>query len=1009
MVYVQLTEEEKFHVLLVAFGLFSVALVVSICLASAFCPLNRWLLERNERRKRRRLQWPPAHTGGQRHYHSAGPDSKSSTLSSYAGPPPAYEAALRASRLQSLTGASSVQADWLQEALNCKNGQLNRCPSSAETCQLDLGDYFHQPKGELAGAGASNDHHCIPMEAGIQLSANNRQRQPPVMMRLWVCLLDPADLVARARLSSASNSTPGGGPEALRQKSSERQEARRSSLSLTRQLSIPQLFDSLINLTSRSASSSALCDQANQQEQPPRPEEEQATGAKHQSHGPLSGIEFSSLSSSSSSSTENQPANSKTESTTTTTATRKPDQRPSSSLSTKWPSISPVSSITSRVLHMNVASFSYVKDESLISSKKHNQMNFHHFQSQSSTLAAAANTKKGNSKMCQLLVSICDIENLLSSSWLNERACSKLASSSSIYIQCEILCSKSTATRGLLRNPLKALQQTAANAVNLTTSTTAASATKPGGPSTCGANNDKNTMDFASTLPAAAIEQPPVCPIRLNPPKDEPSGDLSMEQPYSSGCFGQDTQSQTSTNWKHEPDADGKSIVVFQSVPKQIEQQQQLAMDSSQRHSSDDNLNIIDLIQFDSVFVSPILSRSTLDGGHLRLRVYSQCKYVNETCLVELKLPLKQLVKAETGDNLADARTPRPQHQADLILNNLLANLVTASTGSPLSTLIEQISAEEAEEDSRRGGGGDNDEHAKSRNELVIDANRLAANKWSSLTQISKFLNTDESHDDQAELHELGWHDHCQRLIEQNYCRSMLVSHWLNYLVAPSYECQLVEETRGKLVLGLTYLPTSNRLIFNAHRASVELDRLNPSEKQLVKKLRLQSDTLYLVRFMMLANGRVLKRKQSALAAKRPEWDGQEAITFDLVNASVEQPSFLVSFVMRNGQACRAPPRFARSAAHQHKLSGHNGQQLGAKDNNCWPPTMVSSFSEPESLRGSGDQQQARSTLSSSSSARQQPQQSRDFVVGHLVLADELWNELRAQPRRQIVKQFKLM
>lgn len=1146
MVSIQLSDEEKLQVLIVALLLFVAASILSICLAAAVCPLNRWLTERHERKRRRQQHdfssrfnvhnnsrcWSHSTTGSrkvngrfvanaataaastalnQQHYLAQQHKSASSaTLTSYLGPPPAYEAALRASRLQSITslnalGTNSSSAnsnnpppspDWLQSALNsAKNND-----SSVEPQPLDLGDYFHAPKefaAPLSVFGGAADqtnypHVCIPManNNGQLLAATTSQqsgttkRPPPVMLRLWVSLMDPGELVARAREQLEASASTNENSKC------DNDDGRGGRL--TRQLSIPQLFGSLMSLTGSKSSSNI--EQQQQQQQATNTNEQQLNSFTNELSS-LSSQE-SSLSSSNNSHPNKQTITDSNDQSNETQSTSNDEQPkcPAPEVNKPKPACdsnnnndnrptqpnnnnstmrfrrrcSPISPITSRVLHMNVASFSYVKDESLISTKRHNQMNFNHFYSQPNktppTIQQAQISSKNSSKsMCQLLISICDIENLLNSSWLNERACARLAQSSSIYIQCEILTTKlqvtSTAAR-LLRNPLKVLQH-----------------------QTSSSSLQTHTVDFKSEIPATAIEQ--------TPPPTSAKQDSSLEQaPQPDELQPPERQQQHATeseticdqqkpdlqqieveapNWRHEPQANGKSIVVFQSVPKQLMQQQH------QQHQAADSTSI-DLIQFDSVFVSPILSRSTLEDGCLRFRVYSQCKYVNETCLAELKLPLKHLVRAQTRDNLGDASV-RPQKQADLILNNLLANLVTASTGSPLSTLIEQISAERDEDPAGQATDCSEQKEEQQANTnpfasmfpwqtraptVAIQGNNSSLPRSSSSLGVTLFSSEsssaqsskvrtgdDTADDDDDDTDEERWRLECERRIEQNYCRSLMVSHWLNYLVAPSYECQTVEETRGQLYLGITYLPTSNRLLFNAHKATIELDSLsnrsaNSTNKQLIKKLRLQSDTSYLVRFMMLASGRVSKRKQTG-AAQKPEWDSQEAVTFDLVNVSVEQPSFIVALVMRNSRV--GPTLLTGSLQNLPTLANYSGLSLStANVDQTNRPSAGGVQSEPESLRSrvmfptdEGAIYRHRANLSSStgivnnhdlgspaitttaaaaaatsaapsSSARRfNGRTAKDLVIGHFVLSDEIWHELRAQPRKQIMKQFKLV
>lgn len=1191
---IHLSEEEKFQVLLVAFVLFLVALLVALCLAITCCPLNKWLLGLDEKRRKRRQELAVRRQRNLVHSHQI--TSQSSYYTNYhshhfhhnqhanhtnnnkcaapqlapnfIGPPPAYEAALRATRLQSLTSASlEASPDWLKTVLTNQSQE-----EPANERQLDLGDYFHSPKEPFFAPadlyqqqqqvyGQRQNHLAIPMQqagqywphpaANAQKQANTSSRpKAPVMLRLWVKLLEPDELVQRAREQTQ-----------IHRKSC--QEPPRRSMS--RQLSIPQLFGSLMTLAG--AKSAAICDEDQVGgEHSFKVERESSNQSAQQQNQHQHEEQPSSLSGSTSSFTSGedvvndrrapiikveptdqpQPAGS--------ARSGKPPTRESGVLVGSTPrrnSMPTIRSITSRVLHMNVASFSYVKDENLISTKKHNQLNFHHFHAPQSKhvqtevdesckprgggSSTSSKTKHAN-KMCQLLVSICDIENLLGSSCLEERACLKLAQNSSIYVKCEILAPKASSTKSaasrLLRNPLRVLTHQESSV----------------------SHQGTHTIDFGPTIPATVIEpyptpvaratspsraeQPALVPADkqlqhqqqltcLEPPADSDqdpasfsstaddtdSGQQQLQQPQEAGS----QRPRHVVNWRHEPGADGKSIVMFNSIPKQIAQQQQLAYSSvaatPQTTANTTNSNslgsvaqsldacypmvgqTIDLIQFDSVFVSPILSKSLLESGHIRLRVFAQCKYVNETCLAELKLPLKQLMRAQSRDNLGDVQASTraagsvPQQQADFILNNLLANLVTASTGSPLSTLIEQISAEErdtaaddAEQDQAElarlrqrqldlerataagAAAGSLGDHFRLATTWLGSGSRLAppttavidpsviaakAGDGQQLERSSSWHFGSEQPASQMEqqqqlppgMEELGGQtdDNCNKLIEQNYRRSMMVSHWLNYLVAPSYECQLVEESRGQLVLGLTYLPTSNRLVFNAHRASVEPNSnlLSWDHKQLVKRLRMQSDTTYLLRFMMVANNRVIKRKQTA-CSRKPEWDSQEPVTFDLVNVNVEHPSFVVALVMRNPHSLAAGSGFTLGGSLQSLTSyyqlrpcGPQGTAEGLPEEadteehrsrrapRARPPLPGACQSDPESLRlgcgGSGSNTGGiyRPGLESShQQACHEPRPGkakRDLVVGHLVLADELWHELRAQPRKQLVKQLRLL
>lgn len=727
MVYVHLSDEEKLQVLLVALAIFLAAVLAAVCLAGVHCPLHRWMLERHLRRRRRHQ-----------------PELQ------FAGPPPAYDAALRAARLQPFAGPK------------------DELGAEAGADQLQLGDYFHQPRDEQL---------LVPAEGRSPEGA--ALRCAPVMLRLWLRLLEPGELLERARA-----------PKAV--------EMAERKCSLSRQLSIPQLFGSIVGLAQLAPKTSSI-------EQP--------------QVAPGTSCEPNSLASTGSSSTgSNGPADLPVE---------------------------------SRVLHMNVGSFSYAQEGGVVSAKKHAELNRLHFGPDRKDEAAPAG------KFCQLVISVCDIENVIAAGRLGERSCALLAASSSVYVRCELVLNKSKSAR-LLAYPLRALQT---------------------GP------------------PTHTVE-------------------LSAGGATSSA-------------------ADSQASLVFATLPKSLASSGEQALEP-------------DLVQLDSVFVSPILHRSRLLDGHVRLRVYSQCKHLNETCLAEVKLSLKQLLRGDSNDNLADV-SPQPQQHADLVLNNVLANLESAVSGEPLAeTLGEQ--AETLSEAQQRPG-------------WALDGAPLHAS--SSLDGSLDRLNWLESVSGQ------------QRRLAMHQERMALVSHWLSHLLAPAYECRPIEEPCGRVLLGITYLPTSNRVVFNAHRAT--FDNEPALGRQLLKNLRLRSSTGYLLRFLMVLNGRVTRRKQTVVA-KRPEWDSQEPITFDLVNLGAEQPSFVVALVARDASDGQAP------------------------------------FGSLQNLRGRAEQLAAgRVAQSEPESARPWPpahdwsgRRRRDLVVGHATLAEEIWRELRAQPRKQLVRQLKL-
>lgn len=978
MLNVHLSDEEKLQVLLLALILFLIALFVSICLASSLCPLNKWLLERHHKKRRQQLSPPAGYLIDNAQLFQV--SGKNSLAASYAGPPPAYEAALRATRLQSLTGSlPPLSATQCQPPAEC-------WPSS-EQLQLDFGDYFHQPREMHEPSLAQVRVNMLAESTAVTVEPASKQL--PVMLRLWVRMLEPAELVSRAcqRRASVDNGLASG----------EQLANRRDSQALNRQLSIPQFFGSLITTYKCPPTPPVVATPPTRSQLETEPEQQTCSSE-------LTSLDSNSTSSSgppTSSGEQNAASNGiprlEVEAEQRVESKKQPVESAAAGMGRRKSSLA-ADSVMSRVLHMNVASFSYAKDESLISTKRHNQVNSQQFHLNNHNNNSNSSNNNHNNKLCQLMISVCDVENLLGSSWLNERSCALLASHSAIYVRCEILLPSSKSTR-LLRYPLRAIQQQSSS------SDLAA----------------RHTVNLSSTIPAVSME--PANLLDSRRVVSQPNAELKLESRPKG-------ERVASTNWRHKPSADGKSVVVFSSVPKQVAHQQQLAAAGSRqssvlvRQQSSCASQVPDLVQFDSVFVSPILNKSSIIEGHIRFRIYSQCKYVNESCLAELKLPLKQLLQSDTRDNLGDARpggdSCRPQRQADFILNNLLANLVTASTGSPLGSLVEQISSQQPSEDIesssnsfRLPGWLSTSSNSQSVGALRAASSNLKASSSFNESLYRLVMQNRQAQQEQSsqQLDEREARLADARRLEQNYCRSLMISHWLNYLQAPSYECQLTEESRGQLILGLTYLPTSNRLIFNAHRASLEQENL-VCGKQMMKNLKMQASTCYLVRFLMVVEGRVVKRKQTPVV-RRPEWDSQESITFDLVSVSVEQPSFVVALVMRNASGstgslqnlrqhcCGCPP--AQSGPNQPKR-----------------PNCVQS--EPEAVSGGQHQQQQQQSAGANqhqlSCALYRSQlvdcwqnQSRartDLVIGHLVLADEIWAELRAQPRKQIVRQFKM-
>jgi len=1241
MVSIHLSHEEKLFVLLGALALFLLALLVSLCLALPFCALNRWLVGREARRKRRLderhflaacSQGMLAYNQHQLQQRALGPfglvggpcglkiGSGPELLGGGSGrnslgPPPAYEAALRASRLHSLASGCSLSECGAQTQKTSATSGASEVPKPPEQERpLELGDYFHAPKESLRDSQQSQLGPVLT--AGVLpggKTAEGRQEvgeRPPVRLRLWVKVLEPGELVERARLLAASSaaeqhewgasserrhlrcgvgancsgtSSPSGlGGDSLKRR-------------LSRQLSLPQLLGSL---KSSLASAHELGQSAETLEQADRKQEvlSAASCTDVATSGAASGEQqaFSSLGSSSSGSTasccegqcgelaaggcqlssgaplalniDRRPHEAEGEQPTEaevgagksagklscgSQGTQKAalesgqlgDEKQGVSTadccsSGQWAArrrvrarpragakllalVSGGSAVSSRVLHMNVASFSFSKEETFISTKRHSQLNWRHFgaglagrlgpssgqpangqaasgqpvsgQQQQQHVASSSLKQQQESKACQLLVTICDLENVLASGLAGERPLLQLAACSSLTVQCEILAPASSGgpaaaakqvARSLLamRNPLRPDRQSAA----------ARPAHQP----------DHQLVELAQTLPASAMGQPPAQvgasishwpPFagRLDGPQTvsgEASGLQSESSSASSGgeaAAEQAAETQLGAALRHEPRANGKPIVAFQTVPKQLAPQLvcNTAGQLSRRHCSSAGSGApaagasVDLVQFDAVFVSPVLSKSLIESGaHLRVRVYAQCpKYLNDSCLVELKLPLKPLLRSSQRDNLALAdQSSQCLAGSEFILSNLLANMVTGATGLPLGALLSQIDAEQEAHELTIDEADLEEQEAQQREQIARQdsvkqaPNESLFNRWwpgggASLRgqkasvwtlQEERELELASAEPPQLSLadeHSFGLQDEHQehpddpqqwQLVEQNYFRSLMVSHWLNYLAAPSYECQPVEEPRGTLLLGLTFLPTSNRLVFNPLSASLDPNAgqglappagaqlisghsggprsLASGGKQLMKELRLQADVCYLLRFLMVAEGRVLRRKQTK-ASRRPEWamdgaQGEASLTFDLVSVGVHQPAFVVALVLRSSlESC--------TTDNQHRASREPTGSSTTGPAHCQPPEMgpQSRGPPPHSHYGPGGAQRSAICRPSADSQgghrrqqmeldeRRRPNKKRDLVVGHVLLGQEMWRQLRAQPRKQLVKQFKLL
>lgn len=1010
---VQLSDEQKFLVLLAAFCCFLVALFCSLCLACPLCPLNVWLARKQ---LKRRYEFTASLAAQQQ------------------------AAALAATMLvrrqynnhQSRLGQQSIEL----RVDSCNKQQQDQPPPPDYQTALrsPTGDYFHQhQQAPVQFYGQQQKHEPPPPVVDCERS--------PVRLKVLVKLLEPGELVERA----ISQSREQGGSL-----------SRQSSASS--QLSLPHLFGSLVGSLSPGGGSRAAepIDHVDEEQ----PAESMASSTSSQE--------------TTSSSSDSRPVAVAIDS-----ENKQQQQHSSATIDhDEANSLWLTSPIASRMLHMNVASLSYARDESAISTKKHRQANSEQLQhltasnnetkqrhqpqqtqqqqqqqhqtdrcqlagnSRASKPPTAAPATGKQAKSFQLLICVSDIENVLQACQLDERSCSLLASQSQIYVQCELLAPRSTSAR-LLR-PLRALTGNSNNNSQQASSSPLVQQQQQQQLAT----GDRLTVSFASQIPAAlATTSPGPIATSSSSATTSPLGSLAgCEQlgrqasslppetnpvvvvANNSGTSLQRQQQRAEPRpacWRHENSTGlGSSLVAFSSVPKQV-----FATSAGADHF---HRQQPDMVQFDGVFVGPIMSRSLLEESSLRFRVFGQAKHVNETCLAELQLQLRSLIKPPSGqqdqqrDNLNDLNEPGlrpPSNQTDLIINNVLSNLLTASCGLPLASLLQQQPQRQQQQQS---------EHYY--------------HSWSTCDAPSGVSLGSPSEHEQEQL---------ARLIEQNYCRSVMVSHWLNYLPLPAYECKLVQETRARLILGLTYLPTSNRIIFYAHRATIEPE-VSVASKSLMKKLQLATDTCYLLRFYMVSGGQLLRTK-STQVGKRPEWDSQEPLTFDLVAVASERPKFIVALVARNSSMAsslqnlgsRQSPGDCSSCAHasnksvalvaqyqqqqqqqQHERlycnqsSGNNNHSSSSISKLALPSAELGVQSEPESARlhqkhelQHNQQQLSNITgnnpsrvicCSESSSHHQRASRRRDLVLGHLVLGEHTWRELRAQPRKQIVRSFTL-
>lgn len=1014
---IQLEENDKLIVLLIGLALLLCALFFSICLAAPPCPLNFWLSRRHSERqlrKRRERAGPSAleaadpHSFWQRRTRSplATSDRKYGSSSITTRRPNPFAAA----------GPPSPPPDY--ESSLAKTG-ANWPPAITKPQDGEEAGEAAQPNSGSSGQPAALDSK----EVGQTPESEGPEK---LLVRIWFRLLESQEIGRRVRGEAEKRR-----PALTRQDSS--RESRVSLMSLNRQLSFPQLFGSLVSLAT-------------------------ATGpATTQSNGTIASAtrEPESASSTANACQLQQERQSAADTLAAAADPKTPGHERQRAPTARLLGLDP---IASRILHMNVASLSYSRDQQLISSQLHRDTNERELISTTASTQLndhSAASPAGSEPMCQAMISISDIAGVLTCKSLREQAAWLLSSHGALYLRCELL-SPSAAppkSRGarFLKPLLNHTNQAARNQSRQDSLATTAEETIE--------------VDFSAQLPAATFERTIALPIPMSPGPNELLASTSNraarsreQQARSDAALGacenrSDSQSNTSSSQSESNslvltaagldspaegsrDSGARTPTAKKANSKQpIGRHQQPTLDHKQMRSvfvfstvskqvsgfHDYDRQAADLTQFDSVFVSPILRRSLLESSVLRIRLFGQCKYVNELCLAELSLPVADLMQEQVDEDRLAGKSRAEQQQwsqqLDFVLEKVLSNLVTAATGSPLSELLEPLSPDPASDEyggqvppglalncSYHSQSGANS--AATKESQLIFLNQRDQHDGRTPSSSSWMQDeTDYRHGQEEDNDELSClnqqEEQLERLIEQNYCRSLMVSHWLNYLSAPSYPCPLLQEPRGSVLLGCTYLPTSNRVIFNANRAQVDCHRL-------AKTIRLNSGALYQLRFMMVVGGRVARKRDTKLSLSL-EWDSQEAITFDLLNLLANPTTTANCSKLQQRENC---DNFSISMSYNNyrNVDYHQNQQQNPRFVVC----LVARVAQDKGASGSSSPAAPPPACGSRVAGSPPPRSMRALrrgpakVLAHFVLADDLWLDFRSTPRKQIVRQYKM-
>ncbi|CAG2100293.1 unnamed protein product [Medioppia subpectinata] len=150
------------------------------------------------------------------------------------------------------------------------------------------------------------------------------------------------------------------------------------------------------------------------------------------------------------------------------------------------------------------------------------------------------------------------------------------------------------------------------------------------------------------------------------------------------------------------------------------------------------------------------------------------------------------------------------------------------------------------------------------------------------------------------------------------------------------------KESKGELLIGLCYLPTSKRVTVSIMKATLSHST----------NIQTSNTICYYIRVLLFINGKLMKKKKTATTQKMV-WGDNEILTFDLMSFESSESAFMfvLSFKQESSQSPSSPET----------------------------PVVAEGEESP-----------------------------KDRHIGHFIVGQEMWHQMKQQPRKQITKWHKL-